>query len=171
MKKMFTIAALVACAVAVQAAQISWSASMVTTDGTTKIGKANLVGYLFDAATSQTDALAAINAGGDTLASLQVGNAGAGTADGVIGAGAYTTDAYATSSSQSFYAIIIDSSSNKYIATDNKTVTIKPTGITSVGFASQANKTNWQPVGVPEPCTVALVALGLAAFGLKRKVA
>ena len=29
----------------------------------------------------------------------------------------------------------------------------------------------WAPVGVPEPTTVALLALGLAALGLKRKVA
>lgn len=174
MKKVLMFAAVALCAALSQAVSVSWTASNITTDGATKIPKGTMTGYLFDASASLDDVLDAINAGGDALSALQIGAKATSALDGVVsGASTIVSETkYPAGSSQTFYAVIIDTATGKYIQTATKTVLMKAIGGTTVGFGSQIANYGWKDVApVPEPTAVALIALGLAAVGLKRKVA
>ena len=85
-----------------------------------------------------------------------------------------------------FDAATVDGASN-YIVSDTVTQTFGSSGNRAFDFTDSFASSSWTPISsgggddpdpgpggdeiVPEPTSVALLALGLAAFGLKRKVA
>ncbi len=91
-----------------------------------------------------------------------------GTTD-VADVGAGTTAGYTI--------FFVDSASNSYLNGGTGTVTgygsSDPVVVATTSSATWTapGGAGWTPIAVPEPTTVALLALGLAALGLKRKVA
>ena len=170
MKKMMILVAALLFTACVQAAQVSWTAINVMKDGV-KMEKDTYISYFFNSADiSLADAIESAKKG--SLDISKAINSSTGKGAGVAGAGPTTVEKYVGGANETFYAIIYDSkdiTSGKFFTTAEKTVTIKGVGTTAVGFGSQAGAV-WTDV-VPEPTTFALLALGLVAFGLKRKVA
>lgn len=174
MKKSIMIGFLtLAVAFMAQATQISWNCSGITDSTGAKLPKGTFAAYLFNV--SDLSTAAAFDAAKE--GKLDIGlslNMSTGMNDGVAGTiGAEVDKGYTTGVPETMYAVVFDSldpTSGNFFVTTTKSVNIKGVGATMFGLGKQTP--TWTPVNnIPEPTTAALLALGLAAFGLKRKVA
>ena len=193
MKKLLTAIAAAAVAVGVQASTVDWSYTISDAVGDATAAN-SLTAYLFTAAAWNTLQTEGINAQSDiagaALDSSSFGIAGStgkntktytfstSNANGDIGAKRpVSNDQWG--STVDMVIVIFDSSKPNGGAFQTTAVTMSTHGSADGANESGASTTTlaslsggtWTPVGVPEPTTVALLAVGLAALGLKRKVA
>ncbi len=176
MKKALTFALLALATIATHAATITWGSGTVTaSNGSAANADSNVVkGYLF---LVNEETWNKFDAAKDTATYIKADGTAAKTADATASStkkGAVDLKTTATAADGMQYALVF------YVDKDNKVKSTKgndyinaqgvQNGTNSGGIAnSQYASANW--VAVPEPTAVALVAIGLAALGLKRKVA
>ena len=180
MKKLIVVLAVVACAVAAQAATVAWTVTNIYKGNTTDKAQTTdgYMVYLINNATySQSDAAAALAAG--TL-TKDIISGKATASSGLTAAGKVSTDADLGSladGSYKFYNVIVGG--DNAVVGSLVDATIVSVGTPSLGSFNAKTLTqsadSWQSVtgggsgGIPEPTSALLLLMGGAMLALRRK--
>ena len=173
MKKLLAIATVAMLAVATQAAAVGWTIAGATAF---KNGDYSIFVIGKNGVTSQAQITALIGADQSSLHSYAYyeGTVTSGGMASQSAAASGVSISYSGSGTDTYQAFAVmwseDGKTASYTSVASITMANDSTSKT-FGFANQSSNLSANAIAVPEPTTVALLALGLAALGLKRKVA
>ena len=177
MKKILTLATILAAAGVVNAASLNWSVSNVYQPGTTTPAS-GYAAYLFiteqsgdfGAKTTTADSIVTLMKSGSDISEYIAATGATNTKGMISGATGYYAN-FGEGDSLTAFAVIVDASnytaaSNYIITAERSASWTSSTGAKMLGFGSQSSQT-W--TSVPEPGTAALALLGIGMMIRRRR--
>lgn len=175
MKKFMVIAAVAIVAACAQAVPVSWTVMGISYNASAPTGGNALLFVIGQNGVTSSSQITALITAGTDVSGYASGTAGTVAANGGVSVGTAASGInYAwTSGTQTYtaFAIVFNAStqtgSDDYLLTTEKTITISSaTGSKSFSFGN-VSALSW--TAVPEPTSMALLGLGVAALAFRRK--
>ena len=177
MKKVMMMVAVLALSGTVMATNLKWGMNSGQALNSTTFADGSVMYLVWDSGANGLSSTFTITAGSANVTSFSIGQiTDSSVSSGTLASGTYTqstgttitpTTLGTTAGTKSFYLVVISSDSKTLAYSSVKTANIQTSALSASSFWNSSDFTT--VTAVPEASSMALISLGVAALGLRRK--